>query len=84
MATTAAVAIVSKINVGATDKELPQQSDIWANRTKCFKKIKQELEEMCVAKCVKYMPSELNEVDHRTRYRRRKLKDLCDPSEKKT
>ena len=36
---------------------------------------------MCVAKGVEYVPPELNEVTHRTRSRRRKLKDLCDPEE---
>ena len=75
---------MSEINVGAGDKVFPQQSDMWTNRTICFKKIKQELEEMCLAKCVKYVPPELNEVNRRTQYRRRKLKDLCDPSEKNT
>ena len=29
------------------------------------------------------MPPELDEVDHQTQTRKRKLKDLCDPSKKK-
>ena len=36
---------------------------------------------MCFAKNIKYVPPELNEDDHHTRTRRRKLKDLCDPEE---
>merc|ERR1711966_218003 len=57
------------------------ETKILAKRTKRFKKTEQELEEMCVAKGVEYVPPELNEVTHRTRSRRRKLKDLCDPEE---
>ena len=36
---------------------------------------------MCVTKGVEHVPPELNEVNHRTQSRRRKLKDLCDPEE---
>ena len=57
------------------------ETKILSKRTKRFKKTEQELEEMCVAKGVEYVPPELNEANHRTQARRRKLRDLCDPEE---
>ena len=85
-----ALASPGEANIGGGNKNIVKSlatatavsiTGILAKRTKRFKKTEQELEEMCVAKGVEYVPPELNEVTHRTRSRRRKLKDLCDPEE---
>ena len=56
--------------------------DNLGNRTDRFKDIESELEQCCVAKAVEYIPPSAAEVWHKTRSRRRKLEEQCDPGKK--
>ena len=57
--------------------------DNLGNRTDRFKDSERELEKCCVAKGVEYIPPSANEAWHKTRSRRRKLEEQCDPGKKK-
>ena len=59
------------------------RNDNLGNRTDQSKDSERELEKCCVAKGVEYSPPSANEVWRKTRSRRRKLEEQCDPGKKK-
>ena len=58
------------------------KTSIWTNRNRGFKRPTKSLRKCVLQKVLStYVPPELNEFNHQTESRRRKLKDLCDPKE---
>ena len=87
LAVTSAVAVASKMNVGSQKHTTISyvsklNGNNLARRNIRFKKSEKELEKICFSNGVTYEPPKEKETDRQTRNRRKRLDELCSPSNK--